>query len=214
MPTPILSIGSVRSARERSHHGSSHHGSGWPRSSPVSVRYPTDRPMRPPSSTNSHERDRGAHRVAMSMHAPYLARFDDGGGNPYEYVPELSRRARGIPVWATLRALGRSGVADLVDRLSLRARQLAEGIAAIPGARILNEVVFTPVAIAFEDDERTRAVTDAILADGEVWMSGSELHGRAVLRLSISNWQTNERDVSRAIEAVRRAWAVVDAARS
>ena len=150
----------------------------------------------------------------MSMHAPYLAHFDDGGGNPYEYVPELSRRARSIPVWATLRALGRSGVADLVDRLSLRARQLAEGIAAIPGARILNEVVFTPVAIAFEDDERTRAVTDASLADGEVWMSGSEWHGRAVLRLSISNWQTNERDVSRAIEAVRRAWAVVDAARS
>ncbi|MDO8384158.1 MAG: pyridoxal-dependent decarboxylase [Microbacterium sp.] len=159
-------------------------------------------------------RDRAAHRAAMSMHAPYLAHFDDGGGNPYEYVPEMSRRARGVPVWATLRALGRSGVADLVDRLTLRARQLAEGIAAIPGARILNDVVFTQVAIAFEDDERTRAVTDAILADGEVWMSGSEWHGRAVLRLSVSNWQTSERDVSCAIEAVRRATAVLGAARS
>ena len=80
-------------------------------------------------------------------------------GDPVDSVPELSRRARGVPVWAALRSLGRSGVAELVDRLAANARAIAAGIAAVPGAEVLNDVVFTQVCVAFGDDERTRAVT-------------------------------------------------------
>ena len=79
----------------------------------------------------------------------------------FEKVPEFSRRARGVPVWAALRSLGRSGVADLVDSLVRHARALAAGIAAIDGAEVLNDVVYTQVSVAFGDDERTRAVTAA-----------------------------------------------------
>jgi glutamate/tyrosine decarboxylase-like PLP-dependent enzyme len=122
-------------------------------------------------------------------------------------VPELSRRARGVPVWAALRSLGRTGVADLVDRLVANARLIADGIAALPGAEILNDVVFTQVCASFGSDERTRAVTERLLADGTAWMSGSRWRGRDVLRVSVSNWSTDEADVTASVDAVRRAAA-------
>ncbi|GAA1701427.1 aminotransferase class V-fold PLP-dependent enzyme [Microbacterium sediminicola] len=153
-------------------------------------------------------RDPAAHRAAMSIDAPYFAGFGDEFGNPYDFVPELSRRARGLPVWATLRAMGRTGVVDLIDRLAARAHEFAAGIRGIPGAQILNDVVFTQVTLAFEDDERTRAITRAILAEGDVWMSGSVWRGRAVLRISVSNWQTSTADVERGLAAIRRAVAL------
>src|SRR4029077_19966204 len=96
-------------------------------------------------------RDRAALRAAMGMHGEYL--IQDAEGDPLDWVPELSRRARAFPVWAALRSLGRSGVADLVDRLCARAGALAEGIAAIPGAEVLNDVVFTQVCASFGSDE-------------------------------------------------------------
>jgi glutamate/tyrosine decarboxylase-like PLP-dependent enzyme len=150
--------------------------------------------------------DRVAMRSAFSVHAHYLVAADESTpGDPYEKVPELSRRARGIPVWAVLRSLGRTGVADLVDRLALRASQLADGFAEIPGAEVLNDVVYTQACVSFGDDERTRAVTARLIADGETWMSGSRWHDRDVLRVSVSGWSTDEDDVARSLEAVRRA---------
>jgi glutamate/tyrosine decarboxylase-like PLP-dependent enzyme len=120
-------------------------------------------------------------------------------------VPELSRRARGVPVWAALRSLGRSGVAELVDRLAGNARALADGIATVDGAEVLNDVVFTQVCVVFGDDERTREVTRRVLEDGTAWMSGSHWRGRDVLRISVSNWSTDDADVAASIDAVRRA---------
>jgi glutamate/tyrosine decarboxylase-like PLP-dependent enzyme len=148
-------------------------------------------------------------RAAMGMHASYLINPAVGGGpaDPMEKVPELSRRARGVPVWAALKSLGRSGVAALVERLAGHARALADGIGAIPGARVLNDVVFTQVSVAFEDDAQTEAVTSALLAGGTAWMSGSRWHDRSVLRVSVSNWSTDESDVAASIEAVREAAA-------
>ena len=143
-------------------------------------------------------------RRAFGMHADYFATFQ-GSGDPMEKVPELSRRARGVPVWAALRSLGRSGVEDLVDGLVARARQIADGIAEIDGAQILNDVVFTQVSVTFGTDERTRAVTERVLADGVTWMSGSRWQGRDVLRVSVSNWSTDDEDVARSVDAVRRA---------
>jgi glutamate/tyrosine decarboxylase-like PLP-dependent enzyme len=144
-------------------------------------------------------------RAALGVRASYLVSADGPAGDPDEKVPEMSRRARGIPVWAVLRSLGRDGVADLVDGLVRHARAIAAGIEAIDGAQVLNEVVFTQVCVAFEDDERTRAVTAQLLADGTAWMSGSRWHGRDVLRVSVSNWSTDDDDVEASIDAVRRA---------
>jgi glutamate/tyrosine decarboxylase-like PLP-dependent enzyme len=144
-------------------------------------------------------------RAAFGVHASYLISDVAGVGDPLEKVPELSRRARGVPVWAALRSLGRSGVAELVDDLARHARELASGIAEIDGAEVLNEIDFTQVSVAFGDDARTREVTAHVLADGTAWMSGSRWHDRDVLRISVSNWSTDEADVRASIDAVRRA---------
>jgi len=144
-------------------------------------------------------------RAALGVHASYLPSGTAGPGDPFEKVPELSRRARGIPAWAALRSLGRSGVADLVDGLVKNARAIAAGISEIEGARVLNDVVFTQVCVAFEDDAETLAVTAQLLADGTAWMSGSRWHGQDVLRVSVSNWSTDDADVAASVDAVRRA---------
>jgi glutamate/tyrosine decarboxylase-like PLP-dependent enzyme len=144
-------------------------------------------------------------RAALGVHTSYLIAANGGPGDPFEKVPELSRRARGIPVWAALRSLGRNGVADLVDGLVKNARAIAAGISEIEGAEVLNDVVFTQVCVAFDDDAQTRAVIAELLADGTAWMSGSRWHGRDVLRVSVSNWSTDDDDVAASVDAVRRA---------
>src|SRR5690606_1207705 len=101
-------------------------------------------------------RDRAAHRAAFGAQGAYLITTE--AGDPFDLVPEFSRRARGFPVWAVLRSLGRSGVADLVDRLCRNARRMAEGLAAGPGVEVLNDVVFTQVVFALDDDATTDAV--------------------------------------------------------
>jgi glutamate/tyrosine decarboxylase-like PLP-dependent enzyme len=148
-------------------------------------------------------RDPAAMRAAMGMHGDYLL-ADEQYGDPHERVPELSRRGRAFPVWALLRSLGRSGVAVLVDGLVFHARATADGLRAIDGAELLNEVVFTQVCAAFGSDERTRAVVKALMADGTTWMTGSRWRGRDVLRISVSNWSTDEVDVKASLAALRR----------
>jgi glutamate/tyrosine decarboxylase-like PLP-dependent enzyme len=146
-------------------------------------------------------------RGTFGVHASYLVADVTGPGDPYEKVPELSRRARGVPVWAALRSLGRAGTVELVERLARHARALAGGLAQIPGAEVLNDVVFTQVCVSFGDDDRTLRVIENLLADGTAWMSGSRWRGRAVLRISVSNWSTDEDDVALSLDAVRRAAA-------
>ncbi len=148
-----------------------------------------------------------AMRATFGVHTSYLVDETTGPGNAYEKVPELSRRARGVPVWAVLRSLGRDGVTGLVDGLTTQARAIAAGIATIPGAEVLNDVVYTQVCVAFGDDDRTKAVVARLLADGVTWMSGSRWHDRDVLRVSVSNWATDADDVARSVDAVRRAAA-------
>lgn len=146
-------------------------------------------------------------RSTFGVHASYLVADQSGPGDPYEKVPELSRRARGIPVWAVLRSLGRTGVEALVDGLAHRARQLADGIEQIDGAEVLNDVVYTQVSVSFGADARTHAVTARLAQDGTAWMSGSRWRGRDVLRISVSNWATDDEDVGRTLDALRRAAA-------
>jgi glutamate/tyrosine decarboxylase-like PLP-dependent enzyme len=149
-------------------------------------------------------RDPSAVRAAMWLHGDYL--IQDEENDPWDKVPELSRRGRAFPVWAALRSLGRSGVAELVERLcGHHASTFASGLAEIDGATVLNDVVFTQVCAEFGDDERTDRVVAKLLEDGTAWISGSTWHGRRVLRISVSNWSTTEDDVARSLEAIRRA---------
>ena len=164
-------------------------------------------------------RDTLAHRAAFGIHGVYLVTTD--AGDPLELVPEFSRRARGFPVWAVLRSLGRSGVADLVDRLCRNARRMADGIAAIPGARVLNDVTFTQVLARFgagDDEGReggeggdriTAEVARRVLEDGTAVMTPSTWRGRAVLRCSMSDWSTTDEDVDRTLAALERIAAEV-----
>jgi glutamate/tyrosine decarboxylase-like PLP-dependent enzyme len=143
-------------------------------------------------------------RDAMGMQASYLVHAE-GPGDPLDKVPELSRRARGVPVWAALHSLGRSGVAELVDGLTQRATAIADGIRSVEGADVLNDVVYTQVCASFGDDQRTKEVIERLLADGTAWMSGSRWRERNVLRVSVSNWSTDDDDVHASLEALRRA---------
>ncbi len=148
-------------------------------------------------------RDRSAVRAAMGLRGDYL--IQDEHGDPLDNVPELSRRGRAFTVWAALRSLGRSGVADLVERLCRHASAFATGIAGIDGATVLNDVVFTQVCAEFGSDERTERVLTRLLDDGTAWISGSTWHGRRVMRISVSNWSTTDEDVTRTLDAIRRA---------
>lgn len=154
-------------------------------------------------------RDVPALRSAMGVHTSYLIQAADGTADPFEKVPELSRRARGVPVWAALKSLGRDGVASQVRTLVQRAAQLAKKLSALDGVEVLNDVDYTQVSLAFGDDAATRAVTARIIADGRVWMSGSRWQDRDILRISVSNWSTDDADVAVAVDAVRDALAAV-----
>jgi glutamate/tyrosine decarboxylase-like PLP-dependent enzyme len=147
--------------------------------------------------------DRAALRAAMGIKTDYL--MQDSAGDPLETVPEMSRRGRAFTVWAVLRALGRSGVADLVDGYCRHAAAFAAGIAGIDGATVANEVVFSQVCATFGSDQRTADVTARLLADGTAWMTGSRWHGKAVLRVSVSNWSTTDDDVARSLDALHKA---------
>lgn len=156
-------------------------------------------------------RDARAMRSAMGVSASYLIQDPDGAGDPSQKVPELSRRARGVPVWAALKSLGSDGVAAQIRRLAASASVLAEKLSALDGVEVLNDVDFTQICLAFGDDATTRDVTARILADGKVWMSGSRWQGRDVLRISVSNWTTDADDVDTAAEAVKQALEAVRA---
>jgi glutamate/tyrosine decarboxylase-like PLP-dependent enzyme len=146
------------------------------------------------------------HEAAMEYAAPYLDVADHAAiRDPMGYSPEFSRRARAVPVWAAIRELGRSGVAELVERTCARARQFAERVSALPDCEVLNEVVLNQVLFRFADDETTRAVLADVQASGEAWMSGTVWDGRAATRLSVSNWRTSEADIERTVAAFAAA---------
>ena len=148
-------------------------------------------------------RDAAALRAAMGYHGAYL--IHDERGEPFDKVPETSRRGRAFPVWAVLRSLGRSGVAELVERLCRHASAFATGLDEIDGASVLNAVEFTQVCATFGTDQRTEEVVRRLLADGTAWMSGSTWRDQSVLRISVSNWSTTDNDVERSLDAVRKA---------
>jgi glutamate/tyrosine decarboxylase-like PLP-dependent enzyme len=147
-------------------------------------------------------RDGDSLRAAMAITAEYLP-TETRYRNPADHTPELSRRARGVEVWAALRQLGRAGVADLVERCCRHAERFADGLRAA-GFEILNEVVLNQVLVSFGDPATTRRVVAGIQADGTCWCGGTEWQGRTAMRISVSSWATTEADVERSLEAMIR----------
>ena len=129
-----------------------------------------------------------------------------------DWVPEFSRRARGFPVYAALRSLGRTGVAELVERCCSCALRFAERLGAEDGVEILNDVVLNQVLVRIGDGETTDAVMRLVRESGEAWVSGTKWGGESAMRISVSNWQTADAEVDRAVEAIRQAASI--AARS
>jgi glutamate/tyrosine decarboxylase-like PLP-dependent enzyme len=145
-------------------------------------------------------RDASALKAAMAITADYLP-TDTEHRNPSDFTPELSRRARGVDVWAALRSLGRRGVEDLVERCCSHARRFADGLRA-GGYEILNEVVLNQVLVSFGDDDTTGRVIDEIQRDGTCWCGGTVWQGRRAMRISVCNWSTTESDVDVSLEAM------------
>jgi len=145
-------------------------------------------------------------KAAMSANAAYLVRGENR--DPNLFTPELSRRARGVEIWAALRSLGRNGLADLVERNCRMATRFAEGLKA-GGFEILNEVVLNQVLVSFGTDATTRDVTAALQAEGTCWCGGTVWHGRAAMRIAVSSWATTDEDVERSLESMLRVTETV-----
>jgi glutamate/tyrosine decarboxylase-like PLP-dependent enzyme len=143
-------------------------------------------------------------RAAMSVSAAYLQLSDQR--EPGHYTPELSRRARGIEVWAAMYSLGRSGLADLVQRTCRLAVRFADGLQEM-GFEILNEVVLNQVMVSFGDAERTTKVIAALQDEGTFWAGGTVWQEQTAMRISVSSWVTTEADIDRSLEAVKRVAA-------
>jgi glutamate/tyrosine decarboxylase-like PLP-dependent enzyme len=148
-----------------------------------------------------------AHLVAVfGVEVDYLI---EAAGDPTSRVPEFSRRARGFPLWAALRSLGRDGLGALIDQLCARASQMAAGLALIPGVEVVNEVVFTQVMTSFGDQGRTAEAGRRLLAGGEAVFTPAIWRGQSVQRCSVSSWSTTAADVERTLDAVRAVAATL-----
>lgn len=151
-------------------------------------------------------RDPRALRAAMTISAAYLP--TDPTRDPADYTPELSRRARGVDIWAALRSLGRSGVAELVERTCRHARRFAVGLREA-GYDVLNDVVLNQVLVSFGDAATTERVIAAVQQDGTCWVGGTVWQGHTAMRISILSWRTSDEDVERSMAAMIRSAAQV-----
>lgn len=138
-------------------------------------------------------------RKSMSLTAAYLPQGEHR--EPSQYVPELSRRARGIEIWAALKSLGRSGLCELIEQNCRCAKRFADGLSAA-GFEILNDVELNQVLVSFGTPERTQQVIAALQDDGACWCGGTVWQGHHAMRISVSSWATTEADVDRCVETI------------
>jgi glutamate/tyrosine decarboxylase-like PLP-dependent enzyme len=152
-------------------------------------------------------RDAHALKAAMAITAEYLPQAG-AERNPSDFTPELSRRARGVEVWAALHTLGRAGIGEMIERNCRQARRFAAGLSA-KGYAVLNDVVLNQVLVSFGDAERTRRVVTRLQADGTCWCGITVWQGHTAMRISVSNWSTGDQDIEQSLEAMLRAAASV-----
>ena len=165
-------------------------------------------------------RDPEAHHRAMALAAAYYVVAEGGERDSMNFVPESSRRARGFAIYAALKSLGRSGLAEMIERCCALARRMADGLRGAPGVTILNDVVLNQVLVRFAPpgsrddsgtDDFTRRVIAAVQADGTCWLGGTTWHGMAAMRISVSNWSTTEADADLSVDAILRCAKAVAA---
>ena len=154
---------------------------------------------------------REAHLRAMQIAASYLPSAASGVRVPADYVPELSRRARGFATWAMIRLLGKSGIAEMVTRHCALARRMALILSAA-GAEVLNDVVLNQVAVHFGSDAETQATIAKVQAEGVCFVGGAQWRGRQIMRVSVTNENTTEADIDRSAAAMLAGWKAVRAA--
>jgi glutamate/tyrosine decarboxylase-like PLP-dependent enzyme len=147
-------------------------------------------------------RDANALRRSMAVTAEYLP-TETAHRNPSDYTPELSRRARGVDIWAAMRSLGRAGLAEMVDRNCRQARRFADGLAAA-GFEILNDVVLNQFLVSFGEPDETRRVIAGIQRDGTLWAGETVWQGHTAMRISVISWATTDADIDRCIDAITR----------
>ncbi len=140
-------------------------------------------------------------RSALSLTAPYLPQGEHR--EPSQFVPELSRRSRGVEIWTALYYLGRKGLAEMIERTCRHAARFAEGLSNA-GFEILNDVVINQVLVSFGDAETTNKIIAEIQKDGTCWCGGTVWQGKTAMRISISSWATTEEDVEKSLEAMIR----------
>lgn len=145
-------------------------------------------------------------RAAMSMKASYLQRGVDEERIGMDYVPESSRRARVLPIYALVKALGSDGIIDIVRRNCALARRMADRLSAEPGVRVLNDVVLNQVLVHFKDDATTSKVIAAVQADGTCWAGGAFWQNTQAMRISVSNWSTTEADIDQSADAILKCF--------
>lgn len=150
----------------------------------------------------AYVRDPEALRAAMAMAAAYLP--PGARREPCHYTPELSRRARGVELWAAVRAMGRRGMAELIERTCAHARRFADGLRRA-GFEILNDVVINQVLVSFGSAERTMRVMAQVQEEGVCWCGETEWQGRVAMRISVSSWVTSDADVDASLRAILRA---------
>jgi glutamate/tyrosine decarboxylase-like PLP-dependent enzyme len=194
----------------------------WAAATPSRVHLAEDMALADSWSTDAHKwlnvpydcglaivADAQAHRSAFGVHADYLL-HDAADVDPFELAPEFSRRARGFTVWAALKSLGRSGLADLGENLCAQARRFADQLDVLPNTTVLNDVVLDQVLVRFGDDDTTsRAVVDHVVASGVAYFSPTIFKGQAAARISVCNAGTTDADVDATVAAIERALADV-----
>ena len=158
-------------------------------------------------------KDRASHRAAMGVAASYIAQAEDAR-DQIDWTPEWTRRARGFPVYAALRELGRGGVGAMIDRCCAHAAAIADGIGALPGAALVVRPTLNQGLIRFHDprpeaseadhDRYTEETIAAIDEDGTAFFSPGTWQGHRVMRISVVNWRTSDDDVRRTVDAVAR----------
>ena len=153
-------------------------------------------------------RDGAALQRAMAVTAAYLS--ETGDRKPSDYTPELSRRARGVDAWAALKSLGRSGLAEMIERCCRHATRFADGLRRA-GFEVLNDVQLNQVLVSFGDAAATNRAIAALQAEGTCFCGGTVWQGRTAMRISVSSWATTEADVDKSlaamVQAARRAAA-------
>ena len=150
--------------------------------------------------------DATAQRAAMTSTSAYIPAHDEDIPWGFDWTPEFSRRARAVPVYAALRTLGRSGLAQIVDRCCDLAARMSGRLAAADGVEVMGDVVLNQVIVRFlDDDDVTGAVIARVQEEGTCWLGGSTFRGKAVMRISVVGWQTTEADIDRSAEAILAA---------